>query len=198
MDASLVVNLSCGQELRYEVSMSDLDFDDFVFNKLISDKERDHIKLMVSDYSALLDGLNDDNPHFRLAATEILKSHWNLPVEQQRSVFGRLFDDSFELVRCMAYDYWGSTFRCTKDKAACSHLAKIALDKTKSNRERRTAHSAVEQILGTSVFLRPLEDRQDEQLSQMLVEKKIDEATNDLLPEMDIELLKSLAVNHHH
>ncbi len=117
--------------------MSDLDFDDFVFNKLISDKERDHIKLMVSDYSALLDGLNDDNPHFRLAATEILKSHWNLPVEQQRSVFGRLFDDSFELVRCMAYDYWGSTFRCTKDKAACSHLAKIALDKTKSNRERR-------------------------------------------------------------
>ena len=175
--------------------MSDIDFKNYVFDRLVSKAEREHVELMFSNYSAATEGLSGENPHIRLAAVEILRNHWNLPVEQLRSIFVRLFDDNFELIRCMAYDFWSATYRCTENKAACSDLANIALDESKSNHERRTAYYGIERILGISIFLKPVDERQDEHQREMLVEKKIDEAKNDRLPEMDVELLQSLRKN---
>ena len=143
---------------------------------------------------AAFEGLSAGDWRRRCAALETLIKHWNIERELMGQLCVELLADRHEQVRAVAIRSLGTLFFGTKSKPLLQLLAALALDESKANRERRAAYDAVLRIQCSEEQLQELANSGDWQAEERRLNAQLEGIVNDSVPEMNMQLLRELAV----
>lgn len=167
-------------------------FEQFVFTDAFGSDFMQEMLVAFESRSIAVQFLKDVDSRKRIAALEVLLKHWNPLPSVIQSACLELVNDVDIGVRAAAIGFWGDALAASNDVYSSKFLARVALDESKSTRERRAAYRSIEQIQGlpqTSVS-----KSFDSEMSER--KRELDETLNDSLPDMNTDLLHRLAELH--